>query len=46
VDRDQVRLEVEAKLRERIAQLEAVIKSQSVEIERLSRKLISMWGEA
>lgn len=46
MDGDQVRHDVEAALRKRIAQLEALAKSQATEIERLRRKLISSWGEA
>ena len=46
MDGDQVRRDVEAELRKRISQLEALAKSQAAEIDRLRRRLISSWGEA
>lgn len=41
-----VQANVEAELRREIEKLKEIVSRQRMEIERLSRKLISMWGEA
>ena len=41
-----IQADVERELRVEIAKLKEIVLKQRVEIERLSRKLISMWGEA
>lgn len=41
-----VQADVERELRVEIAKLKETVLKQRMEIERLSRKLISMWGEA
>lgn len=41
-----VQADVEAELRREIEKLKEIVSRQRMEIERLSRKLISMWGEA
>ena len=46
VDGEQVRRDVEDQLREKVKRLEALVKTQAAEIERLRLKLISAWGES
>lgn len=46
VDGEQVRRDVEDQLREKVRRLEALVKAQAAEIERLQKKLISTWGES